>query len=101
MQDNKPNIASDYNMLGELYIEMDNLVEAEKSFNQALSVCHQIKAPLELAATYQNLGILYKKKGKINKAREYFRLAQEIYVRVGTPDYQEVKQELLSLDNPE
>jgi tetratricopeptide (TPR) repeat protein/CHAT domain-containing protein len=99
-QNNLPSIASDYNMMGELYLEMDNLAKAEESFNQALAVCSKIDAPLELAATYYNLGLLYKEKGKKNKAREYLRQAQEIYAGVDTPDYKQVKQDLLTLDSP-
>jgi len=97
-QGNIPSIAADYNMLGELYVEMDNSQEAEKYFNQAKATAEQINAPLELASSHYNLGLLYKQKGQKNKAREYFRQAQEIYSRIDTPDYQRVKQELLSLD---
>lgn len=97
-QGNMPSIAADYNMLGELYVEMGNLQEAEGYFNQAKAIAEQISAPLELASSHYNLGLLYKQKGHKNKAREYFRQAQEIYSRIDTPDYQKVKQELLSLD---
>lgn len=96
-QGNLPGIASDHNMLGELYAEMGNLSEAEESFNRALSICKKIDSPLELAATYYNLGLLYKAKGRRNQAREYLRSAQEIYSKVDTPDYQRVKEELLAL----
>ena len=98
-QGNIPSIASDYNMIGELYVEMDNSMEAEKFFNQSVLVCQEINALPELACAYNNLGLLYKQKGKINKAREYFRQAQQIYSRIDTSDYQKVKQELLGLNN--
>ena len=98
MQHNLPSIAADYNMIGELYLEMDNLVDAEKFFKQALEACKGIDAPLELACAYYNLGLLYKEKGQKNRTREYLRQAQEIYVKIDTPDYQEIKQEFLSLD---
>jgi tetratricopeptide (TPR) repeat protein len=94
-QGNLPSLASDYNMLGELYIEMDNLLEAEKSFNQAISIAKDIDAPLELADAYYNLGELYRQKGQKNKAREYLRLVQEIYARLKHPDYEKVKEEFL------
>ena len=100
-QDNKLNLASDYNMLGELYVEMDNLGEAEKYFNQSLLICQKINAPPELASVCYNLGLLYKQRGKLNKAREYFRQAQEIYRLIDMSSYQEVKQELLNLTNPQ
>ncbi len=98
-QDNKPSIASDYNMLGELYMEMDNSEEAERSFNQSVLICKQINAQPELASAYYNLGFLYKKRGRKNKARDYFRQAQEIYALIDTPDYQELKKELLELSS--
>lgn len=99
IQDNKPSIASDYNMIGELYIEMGNLTEAEKSFNQSLSICQEINAPLELAATCYNLGLLYKETEKINQAKEYLTQAKEIYGRIGTPQYSEIEKELLEITN--
>ena len=95
---NLASIASDYDMLGELYMEMGDLPEAEKYFNQARASAEQIKAPLELASANYNLGLLYKQKGNKNKAREHLRQAQEIYSKIDTPQYQEVKQELLTLD---
>ncbi|MCX5701599.1 MAG: tetratricopeptide repeat protein, partial [Candidatus Omnitrophica bacterium] len=95
-----PSIAADYNMIGELYVEMGNLEKAEESFNQALSISSQVAAQQESAAIYYNLGLLYKQKGQKNKARDYFRKAQEIYRLIDTNDYQEVKEELLSLNEP-
>ncbi|MDD5156265.1 MAG: tetratricopeptide repeat protein, partial [Candidatus Omnitrophica bacterium] len=96
---NKPSEASDYNMIGELYVEIGNLNEAEKYFNQAVLLCEQIKAPLELAAAYYNLGLLYKEKRYRHKAREYLRQAQEIYRAKGLPASQEIREELLELDD--
>lgn len=98
-QGNLPNIASDYNMLGELYIEMDNPEEAERYFNEAIAVSSVIKAPLELASSYHSLGILYKSKGRQNKAREFLRSAQEIYAKLSPQDYEEIKKELINLNN--
>jgi len=96
-QGNKRNIASGYNMIGELYVQMDNLIEAEEFFNQSILICKNIEAPVELASTYHNLGLLYKLKGQKNKAREYLKEAEQIYSRIDTSDYQEVKKELLDL----
>jgi tetratricopeptide (TPR) repeat protein len=100
VQNNMPGIVSDYDMIGELYAQMDNWNEAESFFKQAVSIGKQIKAPLELASVYHNLGLIFKKKGQKNKARENLRQAQEIYVRLDIDAYQEIKKELLSLDNP-
>ena len=97
-QGNKLNLTSDYNMIGELYLEMDNLIEAEDSFNQALMLAEEIKSRPDIAAACHDLGILYKKMGKKNKCKEYLRRAQEIYGIIDPLAYQEVKKEILSLD---
>jgi len=99
-QGNKMNLSSDNNMIGELYVAMDNCPEAEKYFNQAVLISKEINARTELADANYNLGLLYKKLGRKNKAREYLRQAQEIYRLTDPSQYEEVKQELLSLDNP-
>jgi len=96
---NKPAMACDYNMIGELYVAMDNLADAETMFNQAIVLSKEINARPELASAYYNLGLLHKQRHQKNKAREYLRLAQEIYYQIATPDYQKIKQEFSKLDN--
>ena len=84
-------------MIGELYVAMDSLDEAQKFFNQALSVSKKIDAPVELGSTYYNLGLLSKKRGQKNNAREFFRQAQEIYWVIDKGLYEEVKKEISGL----
>jgi len=97
-QGNNLSLVSDYNMLGELYMEMDRNPEAEESFKKAIGMAKQIQLQPELAAAYRNLGLFYKKQGKKNKAKEYLRLAQEIYAEIDFSAYQEIKNEILSMD---
>ena len=85
-------------MLGELYLDMDNLPQAEEYFKKAQDLAGQINGRMELAAASCNLGLLYKKKNQKNLARQYLRQAQEIYYSVETPDYKAVQEELLSLE---
>ena len=99
-QGNRLNLPSDYNMVGELYLEMNRLPEAEQAFTQAIELARDIRSQPELASAYHNLGLLYKKMGKKNKTKEYLRLAQEIYALIDPLAYQEVKDEILGLDNP-
>ncbi|MBI4706462.1 MAG: tetratricopeptide repeat protein [Candidatus Omnitrophica bacterium] len=99
-QNNKVGLACDYNMIGELYVEMDNWSEAEKYFMRSSNMSKEINARPELAGAYYNLGLLYKKMGKKNKVREYWRQAQEIYKAIDESMYQEIKKELLALNNP-
>ena len=98
-QQNKPRLASDYNMLGELYLAMGKPDEAGKSFTRALFIAQQIDAPMELASSCYNLGLFYKQKRQKQKAREYFRQAQEIYRSIDTPSYQKIRQELSEMSN--
>lgn len=98
-QGNNLSLVSDYNMLGELYQEMERAPEAEASFQKAIDLAKQIQLQPELAAAYRNLGLFYKKQGKKNKAKEYLRLAQEIYSKIDFSAYQEIKSEILSIDS--
>jgi len=97
-QGNIFSLASDYNMMGELYLDMGDFSKAEECFNRSVGLSKGINAKLELASAYYNLGLLYKQKGYKNKAKEYLRSAQEIYSHIDTPDYQNVKEEILSLN---
>jgi tetratricopeptide (TPR) repeat protein len=98
-QGNLPSIASDYEMIGGLYLEMGNDSEAERFFLLSAATAKTIEAPLELALAYYDLGALYRQKGRKNKAREYFRQAQEIYYKINHPAYVEIKEELLQMSN--
>jgi len=95
---NKSNLASDYNMIGELYVVMDDTAGAGKYFRDAILVSKEINAMPELAAAYHNLGLLYKHKARKNKAREYLRLAQEIYFRTDQVTYRKIQEEIFSLE---
>ena len=95
---NKPNVSGDYNMIGELYVEMGDYLQAEKFFNLSIEESNMINIQPELAAAYYNLGLLYKQKGRRNKARDYLRSAQEIYAKINTPEYEQVKKTLLELE---
>jgi tetratricopeptide (TPR) repeat protein len=95
---NLPALAADYNMLGELYAQMGAPDEALEQYGKTIKLCKQIDAPQELAWAYHNTGLLYKEKNQKNKAREFFRSAQEIYRKIDTPAYQEIRKDLLSLD---
>ena len=98
-QNNKVSLACDYNMIGELYLEMDDLVRAEDYFKQSFVLSEEINSPLDLAEASYNLGLLYKKQGRKNLLRQYWRKAQELY-RLPDPDkYQKIRKELLELDS--
>ncbi|MCX5697990.1 MAG: tetratricopeptide repeat protein [Candidatus Omnitrophica bacterium] len=97
-QGNIPSLASDYTMLGELYMDMDNLKDAESALEETVSICSNVKLPQEEAAVYYDLGRLYARKRQKNKAREFYRLAQEIYYSIDPYYYQEIKSALRELD---
>ncbi len=98
-QNNKVNLVSDYNMIGELYLEMDDLTQAESHFKQSAALAGEINSRPDLANAHYNLGLLYKKRGRKNMAREHWRKAQEIYRSVDPDKYQEIRTQLLELDN--
>ena len=98
-QNNKVNLASGYNMVGELYMEMDDLLKAEEYFKQSAKLSEEINSRLDLANVDYNLGLLYKKQRRKNMARQHWRQAQEIYRSVDPGKYQEIRTQLMDLDN--
>jgi CHAT domain-containing protein len=98
-QKNKVNLAGDYNMIGELYMEIDDLIKAEEYFKDSAKLAEEINSRLDLANANYNLGLLYKKQGRKNMVRQHWRKAQEIYRLVDSDKYQEIRTQLLELDN--
>ena len=90
-------IARDHRLLGEVALKT-GVIEAEGHFKKSIDVCREIKAENELALAYAGYGRLLQQQGRIVEAREYLRLALQIFERLGTliePD--KVRQELAKL----
>ncbi len=98
-QNNRLNLACGYNMIGELYLEMDDLAKAEEYFKDSAKLAGEIDSRLDLANVNYNLGLLYRKQGKKNMARQHWRKAQEIYRLIDLDKYQEIRAQLLEMDN--
>ena len=96
---NKFNLAGDYNKIGELYFEMDNLAQADTYFSKSIAVSKEINAYPESAATYRNLGLLYEKKGRRDKAKEYLIKARDIYGLIDANKRRNIEQEILELSS--
>jgi tetratricopeptide (TPR) repeat protein/CHAT domain-containing protein len=96
-QNNRFNFSGDYIMLGELYAEMDQRKQAERYFLDAVNIAKELNNRMDLADAYNNLGVLYKADGKIRKARDSWRLAQEIYKQSDPAQAEQIKDNLLSL----
>ncbi|TFY67438.1 hypothetical protein EVG20_g3943 [Dentipellis fragilis] len=58
------------NALGELYIKMDKLSEAEEMLLRALKIRNEIGPQFDAAVTRENLGHLYEKQGDLLKAKD-------------------------------
>jgi tetratricopeptide (TPR) repeat protein len=87
----------DHLVLGEAAIEKE-VSQAAPHLEKCVTIFTEIKAENFLAKTYAAYGRLYKKKGDIAKAREYFTKALDIFNRLGTLiDPDKVKEELASL----
>ncbi len=97
-QHNKFNLGGDYAMIAELYGEMEDYLQAEEYFTKAATASAEIKSLPDLASAQHQLGLLYKKTGRRNKAREAFRRAQEIYRELDQEKYGEIRAELSALD---
>ncbi|EFK10356.1 adenylate and Guanylate cyclase catalytic domain protein [delta proteobacterium NaphS2] len=89
-------------LLGEVSLEADPAREkaptADTCFENAISICREIKAENLLALAYGGLGRWYRLKGNAAAARDYLNRALEIFERLGTllePD--KVREELAQL----
>ncbi|MDD5282360.1 MAG: tetratricopeptide repeat protein, partial [Candidatus Omnitrophica bacterium] len=98
-QNNRVNLVCGYNMIGELYMEIDDLSKAEAYFKDSAKLAEEINSCIDLASVNYNLGLLYKKRGKKNMTRQHWRKAQEIYRSIDFDKYQEIRNQLLELDN--
>ena len=91
-----------HRLLGEISIATDPAQEkrpsGESYFENAISICREIKAENLLAESYAGLGRYYKLLGNIPAAKDYLNQALETFERLGTlhkPD--KVKEELAEL----
>lgn len=85
-------------MIGELYLEIDDVTKAKDYFLQALAISEEINSRPDLANANYNLGLLYQRQGRKNLAREYWRQAQEIFHQTDLERYQEIKKQLQDLE---
>jgi tetratricopeptide (TPR) repeat protein len=84
-------------LLGESVLET-NPTQAVPHFEKSIAIFREIKAENQLAMAYAGYGLLHKKQGEIERAREYLKKALEIFERLGTliePD--KVRKELAGL----
>ncbi len=76
--ENKVNISKANNILGVLYYEQSNFVEALKHYLQSLKLYEQLGNKDGIASIYNNLGLLYKEKGNIDLALKHYKKSLEI-----------------------
>lgn len=60
------------NLLGIIYWENGDLIDAEKHLNRALDMVIQYRLSNLESTVYHNFGLLYKSKKEIEKSKEYF-----------------------------
>ena len=88
-------LACGHNMVGELYLEMNDLENAREHLEASLALAGEIGSRADMASASYNLGLLYAKQGKKRKARDYWRKAQEVYREIDYDRYLETREKLL------
>lgn len=91
-------VAADYEMIGELYAEMEQGDRAEEYFLKALRVVEGLQAKPVLASVCYDLGVLYKKNNAKARARPYLERARDLYHAMGVPDAAEAQKELEGME---
>lgn len=64
-----PTTAISYNALGEVYIKLHRLDEAEDHLQKALTIAMQLNPLLDQAGYRENLAVVYEMRGDLDKAR--------------------------------
>ncbi len=67
--------------VGRLHMEMENFKEAEEALQRASSLAKMSANDSLMAATWQALGTLYRRKGMLGQAKQYFKKALDIWIR--------------------
>ncbi len=75
---NKINVSKALNILGVLYYEQSNFVEALKHYLKSLKLYEQLGNKDGIASIYNNLGLLYKEKGNNDLALKHYKKSLEI-----------------------
>jgi tetratricopeptide (TPR) repeat protein len=96
-------IARSANNLGDLYMKIDRLHEAEALIRQALAIVERSDDKARMALYCWNLGRIYYACKKVDRAREFFVRAVDLYRAVGDQKMvQGIKTGLAGMDdNPE
>lgn len=74
------------NLLGVLYLENQDLTNAEKHFLNAIEISDQYKLDELKSRILHNLGLISEKKGDITKSLEYFHMSLELMKKFNEKD---------------
>ncbi|MDN5216270.1 tetratricopeptide repeat-containing sensor histidine kinase [Fulvivirgaceae bacterium BMA12] len=75
---NKNNISKAHNIIGVLYYEQSNFIDALKHYLHSLKIYEELENKDGIASIYNNLGLLYKEKGEFDQALEHYKKSLEI-----------------------
>ncbi len=96
---NKIEEANSLRLLGYLYLDKDNAL-AENYLLKALKIDKELALPEKIALDMEILAYFYKNTGRIDKTREFFNRALEIWKELGREDFEiKIKKELETLSN--
>lgn len=89
--------ANSLRLLGHVYLDKDKAL-AENYLLKALEIDKELALPEKIALDMETLAYFYKNTGKIDKAREFFKRASEIWKELGRKDFEiKIKKELENL----
>lgn len=89
--------ANSLRLLGHIYLDKDQTL-AEKYLLKALEIDKELALPEKIALDMETLAYFYKKTKRIEKAREFYNRALEIWKELGRKDFEtKIKKELETL----
>lgn len=97
-QNNFFNLVSDYQMRGELYLEMGKLDLAEADFLKALRLAENLRLLQQTALINYDLGIFYRRKNDYQKSLFYLKKAKEVYYSLRLPIPHKIKKDFEQIE---
>jgi tetratricopeptide (TPR) repeat protein len=79
-------MARQYNNLGVIYLHQYKLDEAERMLCKGLDIDKNLKRSKGIAIKFTNLGWVYRARQNINKTREYWQDAKDLFHKLGMKD---------------
>lgn len=94
--DLKKEMATRYSNITQVYLEIDNIIEAERNISKAIAIDKELKDSINLAKHTNLLGLIFEKKGDYQVAIDYHLQALKVHEKYNTQSQVAISNRLLA-----